>query len=520
MSGPKGIIIEDPAELERRRNESQIALLRSEYLSAVRSLNFETERKTKYTGEVSESNFTSESKIFLEIDRLLCTDYIGTRALKFLEAKCYEINLEIQSIRKQNLATTEQAQQKFRELIGYNQDFETARSHIIDFSKLLADDDWPDAIKLKVTVMKDELSAMSCPSATDDLVLEHRALEELSNAHSIAGSAMSKLEQVCIALSDLIDKAHVQHVKERLRDNLPNVKSVGDSLVEHRSLQRKPKVLTKLDLTICKLDKLMSKVLLLNALPDYQLMQDRVQKIREEVDLSRRRMLYDDLLITCDQKIKHLQKVESWRGEMDKLLELVDSITLTEARNFRSELENLQRAGSPVSLEPYQKRALSLLEKQQELTYREERRVAVLGALESMGYKVQDGMQTGKVIGGRLVFQKNPDSEYALEVLSSEGKEIIQTRIIRFGDESSCSSEFQKRKDIEVEESWCEDHAELLANLRKEGYQVAFRLKRKPGELDVKVVSPPLWWEQRQKKLKEKKRIMEAPDRKSEIRKP
>ena len=51
MSGPKGIVIEDPAEVARRQNESHIALLFSEYASLMRSLKKELEKRKVYGPE-------------------------------------------------------------------------------------------------------------------------------------------------------------------------------------------------------------------------------------------------------------------------------------------------------------------------------------------------------------------------------------------------------------------------------------------------------------------------------------
>lgn len=327
-----------------------------------------------------------------------------------------------------------------------------------------------------------------------------------------------KFEQIQVEFTDLVNQGYSEQVKGRLKEKLPQVQSLEKFLTEHHASKEKSPEIESEDQTLLKLDHLLGKVLALDALPDYKSIQNQAAEIRQEGDRGRRRMLYEDLVIACDQKIKHLKKLEDWQQEIVKLMELVSSIELEESDVLKIELENLQRAGSPVKLDNFHKRSLDLLEKQQGAVYREERRVAVLKALESMGYEIQDGMQTGKVQGGRLIFQKHPESEYALEVVSSEGKEIVQTRIIRFGDEASSASELQKRKDIEVEEDWCEDHAELLEKLCNEGYQVAFRLKRKPGELDVKVVSPPRWWEERQKKLREKKRIRETSSPKGQLR--
>jgi hypothetical protein len=520
MSGPKGIVIEDPAEVERRQNESQIALLCSEYASVFLALTTECQKLAKYSGKPSATSLPSIAQVRREVDRLLSADYVGNRAIQYLKKKSKELDKEIASRRGEGQAIANRAQIQFRELKSFNQDFALGRTRLLDFAKFSTGEEWPESVREKIAGLEAGLSSMECPSAPDNLVMEHRALDELSDAHGAAKGMMERFEQVRLELTELINNAYSEQVTSRLRDRLPRLQSIEEFLAEHKASKGKAVEKSKEDGTLEKLDRLLGMVLALDALPDHQSLQGRADEIRKEGDVSRRRMLYEDLVISCDRNLKHLKKVGAWQEEMGKLMELANSLHSKEGSDFRIELENLQRAGSPVALDTYHERAKGLFEKQQEAAYREERRVAVLGALESMGYEVMEGMQTGKVEGGRLVFQKDPDSEYALEVVSSDGKEIVQTRIIRFGDATNGSSELQKRKDMEVEEDWCEDHAGLLQKLRDEGYQVAFRLKRKPGEMDVKVVSPPKWWEERQKKLKDKRRSREAGAAKGQMRKP
>ena len=192
MSGPKGIIIEDPAEVERRQNESQIALLRSEYASSFHIFKIERDKNYRYSGKSISTGLPSDADVRREIDRLLSSDYAGKLAVEFLKKMCRELDRETRSIKNQNQAITKQAQAKFRELKNITLDLAKGRESLLELARFSIEDNCPESIRKGIEKMEDELSSLKCPDAPSELVLDYHALKDLSDALCTANDIKKK----------------------------------------------------------------------------------------------------------------------------------------------------------------------------------------------------------------------------------------------------------------------------------------------------------------------------------------
>jgi hypothetical protein len=132
------------------------------------------------------------------------------------------------------------------------------------------------------------------------------------------------------------------------------------------------------------------------------------------------------------------------------------------------------------------KEAKAAAEKQAE---RDQKRQAIFQTLEELGYEVVEGMERGFVSAGRIVMQKPGESEYAVEVVTNANLSVMQTAMIRYSEGTETTQQ-QRLRDCEQEETWCADHERIRAKLAQQGFATDFRLKIPAGQHPVKMMQP------------------------------
>jgi hypothetical protein len=216
-------------------------------------------------------------------------------------------------------------------------------------------------------------------------------------------------------------------------------------------------------------------------------LQVKAGRIQEEKDGARRQMLYEDLAIECDHRLRQLHEIERWNRDVDQLLEEAAPYEGTAVDDVVKELKALKRAGRPALLEPYRMRMVETQKREVARLERERKRAAVLESLQELGYEISEEMETALVQAGKVVIHKPGDSEYAVEVVANDDLSMLQTTMVRFAD-SDKMTEQQRLRDTEREEAWCEDHARLRQKMAERGLRTNFKLKIAAGAHPVRVV--------------------------------
>lgn len=253
--------------------------------------------------------------------------------------------------------------------------------------------------------------------------------------------------------------------------------------------------------TFERLDRLFGKISVLEGTFQWGEIEAKAAAIRLEKDEHRQRGLYESLVIECSQILNKMKETRRFREVID---EMTDRLALfqesLEVREFILELDSLKRVGQVRDLDSYQTKLESLLQSQRERVEREEKRKAILTALNDLGYEAGEDMQTAMVEGGRLVFHKGGNDEYGIEIVATKDFSTIQTEMIRYAATSEIT-EMQRIRDKEHEESWCSEHASIRKSLEQKGFKSEFILKLEPGEHPVRVeISQELKKQDRQKK--------------------
>ncbi|WP_251360171.1 hypothetical protein [Kangiella sp. TOML190] len=209
---------------------------------------------------------------------------------------------------------------------------------------------------------------------------------------------------------------------------------------------------------------------------------NRANSIYEEGADKRKSVLIDSLVIDLAAFVRnsietnklvdnlHLLKVQVESLEEEGLAPLsvqidkaIESLDVTVMTNMEAHANNLVQA---------------VMQKQAS----EKGRKALIKGLRSLGYSVNEQMQTALVENGQLVVRKNNYSDYGVEVRGVADTGKLQVRLVSNLPER----ERRRRDDIDAEEKWCSDFSLLRKQLSESGIDLDFQVAMKPGESIVK----------------------------------
>jgi hypothetical protein len=293
---------------------------------------------------------------------------------------------------------------------------------------------------------------------------------------------IGNLRELIDVSQNRINETHVQILTRKLLANCTPAQSLSDAL----KLKLPTKVVAANDHT--DLEKLLKNITSLRDTGEWPALMVQVTRIRDETDITRCQMLYENLLIRCSQQLKRLREVECWRNEIDNLIDSTAHLATRAAiGELVDELEAIKRGGQVGPLDSLGLRVKQFVAAEESQIEREKKRQAILRSLNELGYETSENMETALVRGGKLVLRKSDDAEYAVEVAANQDLSLLQTTMVRFAD-SQDTSEQQRLRDTAREETWCGDHSRLLDAIARKGFNIKFKMKRNAGEVAVRVV--------------------------------
>lgn len=113
-----------------------------------------------------------------------------------------------------------------------------------------------------------------------------------------------------------------------------------------------------------------------------------------------------------------------------------------------------------------------------------EQRAAVLRALGELGYEVREGMAAAWTMQGRIIVHKPDESLYGIEFSAPATGNAFQTRVVAVGELQRNS-----QRDLEIEETWCDEFARLRELLSHEGFKTNLVQNHEPGTVAIKTIS-------------------------------
>ena len=363
-----------------------------------------------------------------------------------------------------------------REVKKYHHRFHKVVQHLESLIPQDLEDEIRSPIVKKIAALKTECAPL------DDSENQGSALK-MSVLDRSEAALHSKSENLKTCVEDIekhLEVIHADQVTEKMLSHAAPTQKIEDFLA---SIE--PPIMP--DLIDGKLNELMRDIIALENSIDWRAIVEQAERIREENDRIHRDNLYTDLVIRCSGRLKDLKTISIWRGNFLELIDRASSIPAdTKLLEFRKQLELTFKKDLPVDLAPFQKDLDAILNEAIARQEQEKKRRAVIESLSELGYEITGGMGVAEVKSGSLEFRKPGEDEYAISVTIDNKAEILETEMIRYSETQDMTKQ-QAQRDIEMEESWCSDHAKAIKSLKSKGVDTGFLYKKRPGEHPVSV---------------------------------
>lgn len=205
---------------------------------------------------------------------------------------------------------------------------------------------------------------------------------------------------------------------------------------------------------------------------------------REMADTQRRAMLLDSLTLELAALVKQAREQEALKARLRALAEELRSTGSATA---------IERAASVLTAIDNDAAALSVLETEtvkalaaeRDSLSAQARRNAVLQGLATLGYQVNEGLETAWVQSGRVVVKRPTQPGYGVELGGKTENGRLQVRVVAFrgaGDVADSS------RDKDAERMWCSDFSKLQEQIAAAGGGLVIERALAVGETPVKAV--------------------------------
>jgi len=233
----------------------------------------------------------------------------------------------------------------------------------------------------------------------------------------------------------------------------------------------------------CRLDSLLAEIETLTCEIDQkEVFIRRAESIYEEVSEKKKSMLIDSLVIELAEFIKHSIQVRDLKEKLSLIKAQINSLGNEEIQALSLQIDKAITSSDLNILARVEKHCQEVIQSFTQKRASDSGRKALIKGLRSLGYAVNEEMQTALVENGQLVVRKNSYAEYGVEVRGVANTKKLQVRLVSPLPES----ERRKQDDNEAEEKWCDDFSELRKKLSDKGAEISFEMAMKPGECLVK----------------------------------
>ena len=208
----------------------------------------------------------------------------------------------------------------------------------------------------------------------------------------------------------------------------------------------------------------------------------RATSIYEEGFERRKSALIDSLVIDLAEFVRNSIETNKLVDNLYLLKVQVESMESENLAPLTIQIDKAIESLDITVMTKMERHAKNLIEAAVKKRASDAGRKALIMGLRSLGYSVNEQMQTALVENGQLVVRKNNYSDYGVEVRGVANSGKIQVRLVS----PVSDSERRQRDDIEAEERWCSDFSLLREQLVDNGVDVTFEMAKKPGESLVK----------------------------------
>ena len=201
-----------------------------------------------------------------------------------------------------------------------------------------------------------------------------------------------------------------------------------------------------------------------------------------ETSFSKQVLLIDSVIIEASQLAAYLRGIEELKQQLGTLKSQLAHFKGTSIEKVIENIDKAVMSKDSAILETVLRHAKDSLEAALQDQSVKAGRKALIEGLETLGYKVNERMQTALVRDGKLVVQKNPSSDYGVEVRGVTNSTQMQVRVVSHKEHS----ERGRSNDKAEEERWCSDFSKLKEMLSAQDIDLYYEKALESGEQAVK----------------------------------
>jgi len=233
----------------------------------------------------------------------------------------------------------------------------------------------------------------------------------------------------------------------------------------------------------CRLEALLAEIETLTCETDQkEAFIRRVESIYDEVSEKKKSVLIDSLVIELAEFVRRSIQIRDLKQKLSLVKAQINTLGNEEIQALSLQIDKAIVSSNIKILARVEKHCQEVIQSFIQKRASDSGRKALIKGLRSLGYAVNEEMQTALVENGQLVVRKNSYAEYGVEVRGVANTKNLQVRLV------SPLPESQRRKqdDDEAENKWCDDFSELRKKLSKDGVEISFEMAMKPGQSLVK----------------------------------
>lgn len=260
-----------------------------------------------------------------------------------------------------------------------------------------------------------------------------------------------------------------------------------------------------------KLGVLAAHLNLLPQGPSKDRLQEDLRQAISENNLAKKKILCTSLEFSISDAQKRENEMMKWIASLDRIEQEVASEQTDErVIEIIAKIRELRRTRTGESLEKLENHATAAVTLAQKARQGREKRKVILDSLREIGYKNDNELQTADAGGGSLVFRKDGDGEYGIQLNSDPSMDAIQMQVVRFADRTSVPEVEQVQRDIEKETAFCKEHSRLLKKIADRGYESTALKHLPPGTIPVRCINRTTSQQKRRLRQQDKSRSAES----------
>lgn len=438
---------------------------------------------------------TNQFACAVENLRLLTDKYrkIEEQAFESQDTSCLTNLLnEIDNI---NELVSREKQSFISGIFGVRSEILQKKAEIENKKNILLSDDFylklgikPEHFKKLQEVAKNLIARTIIPEIPEFNV-ENIKAEALNSVKFLLSEADARL----LAVMEKMRRQAAEFDEQSARDVISHIKTsplkTVEDIVKEKSLAIKPD--SKEISTLKKLADLMSEVAFLKKFDEYSTLEKKYDAVRFEENRSKRAMLYDDLVLYCDNLIKLERKNQVLIRDAASIKIQLQCFNTKNALNLIPEIDKFIEKPDGKKFEILKTLAAEALKKDIENENHKSCGQSIKEAFHELGYETSEDFETILIQNQKAQIKKPSMKNYHVEVVSNSSNSLLQVEVVREVEnekEFSESSPSQNIRDVEVEREFCGDYYKLIEKLEKDGIAINEKMHKKPGEVKVKKV--------------------------------